>query len=101
MMVCEKSSWEMLDCPTYDMTWHLRPMYIIAQIDVKYVSRVFLDNSASINIMYLSTLTKLSRDETDLIPTVVMTNFTSKRTHQSTIVEIFYANFRFAIPSTS
>lgn len=81
MTIYEKSSQVILDCLMYNMTRHLRPLYITAQIDGKHVSWVLLDNGASINIITLSTLRKPSRDKIDLIPTdVVMANFTTKMT---------------------
>lgn len=66
---------------------HLRPLYITAQINGKPVSRLLLDKRASINIVPLSTLKKLDRNETILIPTdVVITNFIGETTKPADIV---------------
>lgn len=81
MKACGKSPQVVIDRSTYNMTRHLHPLYITTKIVGKLVSRLLLDNEAYINIMTLSTLKKLGRDETDHILTdVVMTDFTSKTT---------------------
>lgn len=76
VMVCEKFFQVIIDRLIYDMMRHLRHLYITAHIDGKHVSRVLLDNGASINILPLSMLKKINRNEVDLIlANMVMTNF--------------------------
>lgn len=60
---------------------HLCHLYITTHIVGKHVSWMLLDNGAIINIMPLSILKKLDRNEADLIlADVVMINFTREIT---------------------
>lgn len=53
------------------MTKHLRPLYIKAHIDGKPVSRVLVDNGATVNILPLRMRRRLSKSELDFIPSEV------------------------------
>ena len=53
--------------PTVEMTRHIRPLYVRAHFNGKLVSKVFMDNGSTINVMPLRMLRALGRGIEDVI----------------------------------
>ncbi|XP_073046152.1 uncharacterized protein [Primulina eburnea] len=63
------------------MTKHIKPLYIIAHVNGKPLSRVLIDNESAVNILPYRILQKLGKNVDDLIPTEVsVATFTGKST---------------------
>ena len=75
--------------PTKKMTQHLKPLYIKVHIDGGLVNMVLVDNGATINIMYVSMLSKLAKIGKDLTPSdMVVNDFTKEATKTKGIIPI-------------
>ncbi|XP_075478796.1 uncharacterized protein LOC142519646 [Primulina tabacum] len=57
--------------PTSEMTKHIKPLYIIAHVNGKPLSRVLIDNGSAVNILPYRIFQKLGKNVEDLIPTEV------------------------------
>lgn len=54
----------------------LRPLYVIAQFNGQPISNVLVDNKATLNVLSISILNKISKKKCDILPTIlIMTNF--------------------------
>lgn len=51
------------------MTQHLKSLYIKVHIEGRPVNKVLIDNGAAVNILLLSIMRKLSKVDSDLVPT--------------------------------
>lgn len=48
---------------------HLRPLYIKTRIEDQLINQVLEDNGAAVNMLLVSIIKKINKDEHDLIPT--------------------------------
>ena len=53
--------------PIVEMTRHIRPLYVRALFNGKLVSKVFVENGSTVNVILLKTLRALGRGIGDLI----------------------------------
>lgn len=55
---------------------HVRPLYIIAQFDGQLVSKVLVDNQATLNVLPVYILRKVGTEKSDMLPTdLIRINF--------------------------
>ena len=60
-----------LEKPTVEMTWHIKPLYVREHFNGKPVSTVLVDNGLAVNVMTLRMLRAFARGINDLIETEV------------------------------
>ena len=58
-----------LENPSMEMMRHIKPLYVIAHLNGRPVSKVLIDNGSAINVMPLRMLRALGRSINDLIET--------------------------------
>ena len=58
----------MFEKPTYDMMYHLKPLFIRAKVDGFPMNKVFFDGGAAVNLMPQSFLKRIGKFNTDLKP---------------------------------
>jgi hypothetical protein len=68
---CQNTGKIVFEKHALSMCQHLKPLYIRAHMDDRFVNRVLVDNGSVVNILPTSILRKLFKTESDLIATDV------------------------------
>lgn len=77
------------DKPSRNMTQHLKPLYINVHMEDRPMNRVLIYNGATVNLCPLSMMRKLSKVDSDLVPTnVSVYGFLGNATRTKGIIQL-------------